>query len=94
MTDSQIWSPATQLGIMPNVLGFQSAMTNLIKTGMRDCYNGFSWGVGCGWTSQGRGQTMFSARNASDADSTITELNLLLAGGRLSPTRKAFIIQK
>ena len=34
-TEAQLWSPAAQLGTMPNVLRFQSALKSLCSTELR-----------------------------------------------------------
>ena len=93
VTAAQLWAPATQLSIMPNVIGLQSMLTGLIKDGMRDCYSGFSSGYGCGWDSASGGRLGFMPPNASDVDSAVASLDLLLSGGRLSDHGRVLITQ-
>jgi uncharacterized protein (DUF1501 family)/uncharacterized protein (DUF1800 family) len=91
---AQLWAPAAQLGVAPNVINFQSAMTALIREGLNACHASFGSGYGCGDSQVKAGRLMFTPRNSSDSTATVDELGLLLTGGRLAESRRNLIKSK
>jgi cullin-associated NEDD8-dissociated protein 1 len=93
-SEAQLWAPATEIGTMPHVVGFQSAMTALIREGFRGCRSGLGDGqTHCDWTAP-EGRLMFTPHNASSVTDTIDELDLLLTGGRLGTLSRQVLSDK
>jgi len=77
--------PEFQIWTMPNVMGYINAMSSTLAMGHGQCNGGMGWGRdpharphGCSG-----GRFLYSEPQAGNRDSTITELDLLLTGGRL-----------
>ena len=92
-TEAQLWAPAAQLGTMPFVVSLQGALASMARGGLRDCYNGFSYG-GCMYYNRPTGLGLFTSSNATDVMASVAELSLLLTGGRLPAASLAFIAER
>ena len=93
-------SPETQLGTLPNVVGFLNGVTSLIQNGLILNDKGFA-----GWNLnmvrqrlkdsdpkyRPDGRFAYVPTNASSAEATIAEVSLLLTSGRLSQEKARVI---
>jgi uncharacterized protein (DUF1501 family) len=78
-------APEFQIYTPPFALGFLNGMKSLITGGLSNCEDGFGPSSGgCGTKTQIFRPGYFKVNESSSMDATLSELDLLLTGGRLS----------
>lgn len=94
---AELVSPEAELAISPYLIGMLDGMSSLVRLGLTNCAAGFGsalQGSRCNSLTNQRlladGQLAFSPQSW-DSASVVTELNMLLTGGRLSSVSQGVI---
>jgi cullin-associated NEDD8-dissociated protein 1 len=99
VADARLTSPEAVLLTAPLMFSMINGLSSLARAGLTTCYEGFGSRVagtirGCGTEVSAKassdGNVTFTPLSA-DADAAISELDLLLTGGRLNSNTKAVI---
>jgi cullin-associated NEDD8-dissociated protein 1 len=85
ISNAKLFAPEAQLATAPFMIGYLNGMVGLSKYGLSGCNNGFGqWRAGIACAEQSDGALTV-------APSSFAELDLLLTGGRLSPSALAVV---